>query len=372
VGRYVVVGGGITGAFAAYFLARQGEAITLLERDGIAAHASGHNPGGLNPLHGPGIPGRVGELALQSFQLQREEWARVDRLSGLAFGGRQVDRLHVALDDDELGALAALAELHEETPGFTGRLLDRSELFALEPRVTPEAAGGLLATGNAAVEASAYTRAVATAAERSGAQLRSGAAVGLRCDGRRATAVAVGGGDSIACEGVVVAPGAWAAEISEWLGAAPPVTPVKGELLLVDPGPSGGFPLDVSWRHAGAYQTAGGLIWLGGTEDDAGFDSRPSGSGRERILAGIARLLPGLGPPLVVDHVASLRPGTPDGLPVIGLVPGWDNVWFAGGAGRKGMLLGAGLGRAAADLLLHGTTPLAVGAFALDRPLAAA
>jgi glycine oxidase len=371
VRRYVVVGGGISGAFVAYFLARQGEEVTLLERDGVAAHASGHNPGGLNPLHGPGIPGPVGELALQSFHLHLEEWAEIDRLSGPDFGGRHIERLHVALDDDDLDALAALAQLHEETPGFTGRLLSRAELLSLDPRVTPEAVGGLIATGNATVEASAYTRAVATAAERSGAHLRSGAAVGLLCDGHRATALVVGGGGSIACDGVVVAPGAWAAEISDWLGTAPPVTPVKGELLLVDPG-SGGLPLDVSWRHVGAYQTAGGLIWLGGTEDDAGFDSRPSDSGRERILAGIARLLPGLGSPLVVDHVASLRPGTPDGLPVIGLVPGWDNVWFAGGAGRKGMLLGAGLGRAAADLLLHGTTPLAVTAFALDRPLAAA
>lgn len=370
--RYVVVGGGITGAFAAYFLARQGAAVTLLERDGVAAHASGRNPGGLNPLHGPGIPGPLQELALQSFHLHLEQRAEIEQLSGVTFDGRHVERLHVALDDDDLAALSVLAELHEETPGFAGRLLSRAELLSLEPRVAPGAVGALLATGNACVDSAAYTRAAARAAERLGTRLRTGEAVELRRDGVRATAVAVGGGDEIPCDGVVVAPGAWAAQASRWLGIVPPVTPLKGELLLADPGESGGLDADVSWRHVGVYRAGGGRIWLGGTEDDAGFDSRPSASGRERILAGISALLPALGEIRIVDHLASLRPATPDGLPVFGLVPGFENVCFAGGGGRKGMLLGAGLGRAAADLLVHGATQLVVEAFALDRPLVAA
>jgi glycine oxidase len=361
----VVVGAGITGAFAAYWLARSGVSVTLLERDSVAAHASGCNPGGLNPLHGPGIPGPLQELALRSFQLHLEEWDEIGRLSGLAFGGRRVPRLHVALDEDDARALPALAELHEETPGFSGRLLGRSELLALEPRVTPEAVGGLLATGNALVEAATYTHAVVRAAERLGSRLQAGEVVGLRCDGTRAVAVAVAGGAEIACDGLVVAPGAWAAQASDWLGVSLPVAPVKGELLLVEA--DDGLDADVSRRHVGAYQAEGGQIWLGGTEDDAAFDSTPSESGRERILAGIAELLPRLAAPRIVRHIASLRPSTPDGLPVVGPVPGLENVCFAGGGGRKGMLLGAGLGRAAADLLAQGATRLPVEELALDR-----
>jgi glycine/D-amino acid oxidase-like deaminating enzyme len=361
----VVVGAGITGAFAAYFLARGGASVTLLERDGVATHASGHNPGGLNPLHGPGIPGPLRRLALESFRLHLEHWEEVEQLSGLSFGGRRVARLHVALDEDDARALPALAELHEETPGFSGRLLGRSELLAVEPRVTPDAVGGLLAGGNACVEPAAYTRAVVRAAERRGACLCRGEAAGLRRDGARAAAVAVAGAAEIPCDGVVVAPGAWAARSSDWLGVALPVTPVKGELLLVEA--EDGLEADVSRRHVGAYEAEGGRIWLGGTEDDAAFDSAPSDSGRERILAGIAELLPGLGSPRILRHVASLRPSTPDGLPLVGAVPGLENVYFAGGGGRKGMLLGAGLGRAAADLLALGATRLSVDELALER-----
>jgi glycine oxidase len=364
--HFVVVGGGVTGAFAAYFLARTGAEVTLIERDGVAAHASGCNPGGLNPLHGPGIPGPLQELARQSFELHLESWDGIGELSGMTFGARRVDRIHVALDERDTATLAELAELHEEAPGFSGRLLTRAEVLSLERRVTPGAAGGLLATGNACVDAGAYTSATVRAAERLGARVRVGEAVGLRCDGTQANAVAVDGGDEIRCDGVFVAPGV---STTEWLGFSPPIAPVKGELLLAA---AGGLEADVSWRHVGAYQAGEGRIWLGGTEDDAGFDSQPTSSGRERILAGVAALLPGLTELRVVDHRASLRPATPDGLPVIGLVPGFENVCFAGGAGRKGMLLGAGLGRAASDLLVEGETRLAIDGFALDRPPVAA
>ena len=61
--RIVVVGGGIAGAFAAYFLAGDGYDVRLIERGGIGGQASGLNPGGLNPLHGTGIPGSMQALA---------------------------------------------------------------------------------------------------------------------------------------------------------------------------------------------------------------------------------------------------------------------------------------------------------------------
>jgi glycine/D-amino acid oxidase-like deaminating enzyme len=361
----VVVGAGITGAFAAYFLARAGASVTLLERDGVGAHASGRNPGGLNPLHGPGIPGPLQELALQSFRLHVEHWDEIESLSGRAFDRRRVERLHVALDEEDMRTLAAVADLHEEAAGFAGRLLDASEVLALEPRVTPRVTGGVLVDGNATVDPAAYTEAVVHAAVRLGVDLRTGEAVGLRRDGASACAVVLGRGGEIACDGVVVAPGAWASQASEWLGSALPLSPVKGELLLVETD----IPLaaDVSRGRLGAYQAGGSRIWLGGTEDDASFDSVPSASARERILAGIADLLPGLATGVVVRHVASLRPSTPDGLPVVGAVPGLENVFFAGGGGRKGMLLGSGLGRAVADLTTAGTTEVAVEAFALDR-----
>ena len=64
--KVVVIGGGITGVFAAYFLAALGAEPTVLERGEIGGEASGANAGGLNPLHGAGIPGPMQEFALAS------------------------------------------------------------------------------------------------------------------------------------------------------------------------------------------------------------------------------------------------------------------------------------------------------------------
>src|SRR3954453_17143149 len=103
-----VVGGGITGAFAAYFLARRGVEVTLVERDRIGAHASGKNPGGLNPLHGPGIPGPVQELAMRAFRLHTEHFSPPRR-----------PRLQLAIDAADAERLERSKRLYDDAPGFS-------------------------------------------------------------------------------------------------------------------------------------------------------------------------------------------------------------------------------------------------------------
>src|SRR4051794_32027031 len=114
---FAVVGGGITGAFAAYFLARRGVEVTLIERDDFGAHASGNNPGGLNPLHGPGIPGPMKELAMAAFRLHLEHFAPPRR-----------PRLQLALDDADVSRLERGKQLYDGAPGFSARWLDPEEL----------------------------------------------------------------------------------------------------------------------------------------------------------------------------------------------------------------------------------------------------
>ncbi len=200
-----------------------------------------------------------------------------------------------------------------------------------------DAIGGLLTRGNAHVDPGPYTRAVARAAQSLGARIASAEAVGLRRDGARATHVDSDAGEH-PLDGLVLAPGAWSEGPFGWLGLPAMTTPVKGELVLarVD---SGAPAADLSWGPVGVYAAGPDRVLLGGTEDDAGLDSNATDDGRERVLSGVARLLPGLGEPDVLEHWAGLRPVSPDGLPIVGIAPGWSNVCLAGGSGRKGMLL---------------------------------
>lgn len=367
--RIAIVGGGITGVFAAYFLARLGAQPTIIERDEIGAHASGHNAGGLNPLHGPGIPEPLGALALESLRLHLESWAEIERLSGSDFGGHRVPRIHVAMDEADLPALIAAQHLHNSIPGFSARWLTGSELRREAPQTSPDAVGGLWTEGNARVDPWAYTKGVARAAVRLGARTMQAEVCELRSRDGCVTGVVLESG-VVECDGVLIASGPWAAAPAQWLGVELPVSPVKGELLLAEADGSA-LPAEITWRQVGAYQAGNRRLWLGGTEDHAGFDTTPSRSARERILAGIEHLLPGLGSLHVVRHVAGLRPVTPDGVPIVGVPDRWANVCLALGAGRKGMLFGPGLALAAAELVLRGATSLPIAACSPSRLRAA-
>jgi glycine/D-amino acid oxidase-like deaminating enzyme len=78
---------------------------------------------------------------------------------------------------------------------------------------------------------------------------------------------------------------------------------------------------------------------VGTTLEDVGFDARVTLAGLNQILARATRIAPGLGDLPLVRSWAGLRPGTPDHLPYLGPVPGWENLYAATGHGRKGIIL---------------------------------
>jgi glycine/D-amino acid oxidase-like deaminating enzyme len=131
----------------------------------------------------------------------------------------------------------------------------------------------------------------------------------------------------------------------------------------------GGTPLrqHVTHGHSGLYHTEGNRAWAGGTQERAGWDAAPGREGRESILQQASRLLRTLGPLTVREHLCGFRPMTPDGLPILGRVPGWENVVLATGAGSKGMLLGAGMGECAADLVIGRDPAVDLRPFRLER-----
>jgi glycine/D-amino acid oxidase-like deaminating enzyme len=189
----VVIGAGITGAFAAWFLARRGLGPLLIERAGVGRGASGSNPGGLNPLQGPGIPGPLSELAWHSFLLHLHPARDLAHAAGPGGAVRRVRRLELAFDAREADALAAELSRCRHAEGFEARRLDASELRRVEPRVSPEAVGALWSEGNGMVDCRTYPQAIANAALALGAKLQTGSVEGIVAENGRAVAVRVDG-----------------------------------------------------------------------------------------------------------------------------------------------------------------------------------
>ena len=361
----VIVGGGAAGCSVAYHLALAGVKSTIIEGQGVATQASGFSAGGLNPLQGTGIPGPLGSLAMESYLMHLDLFGQLQDDTGIDYDGRIISLLKVAFDEEELAELQETEDVFAPVDGFETRWLDNREVLELEPRVSPKIIRGLVARGNAAMDSYKYTLALLQSAEKMGASIRSGTVAGLERDNNRITGVRLDD-ETISCGQIVLAMGPWSRKAEAWLDAYIPVDPLKGEITRME---LPGTPLnhDLSGGGGSLHPKPDGLVWCGTTEEWRGFDKETSTSAHQSILEGAVRLVPDMADARLSLQTACLRPVTPDWLPIIGRLPGWDNVYLATGAGKKGILLSPGIGKSVADLMTQGETSLSIGSFSPDR-----
>ena len=397
----VVVGGGIAGCAAAYFLAREGAKVTLFEKDSVASHASGFAFGGIltkfgieegHPLYGlmhaaDRLHAELGEtlagesgvdpeyrrkaaVFLAMSQPEAESYRQTYRQYARGFSSSEFPRPPELVSGP--GSGSGVRHSPTETSSSSGqrraldiRWLGRGELSHIEARIAPQVIGGLYAGDSLEVEPYKLTLGLWQAAERRGARLVNRAVTGVIKSGGHVTGVQAGG-EKLSAGAVVIAAGPWSAEAGKWLGMHIPVEPLKGQVLRLEaPEP----PMEVSLWWAGDYAASkpDGLVWVGTTEEHAGFDETPTAAAREKITASAVRALPYLRDAKLVKQTACLRPLTPDRLPIVGTVPGLDGAVVATGAGRNGIELGPAMGLAAAELALGRKPSFDIGRLALDR-----
>ena len=361
----VIVGGGAAGCAVAYYLGLAGVKATIIEREGLGTQASGYSAGGLNPIQGLGIPGPLSGLSMESYRMHLDLWGVLKDKTGIDYDGRITSLLQVAFDEADLLGLEETIEVFSATDGFDAHRLDSGEVSDLEPRIGPGVVGGVYARGNAALDSYKYTLALGQAAEQMGASVRLGTVRLLERDHGRVTGVVLNDG-VISCGQVVLAMGPWSRQAERWLDTYIPVDPLKGEILRLQlSGPA--LPHDISGGGGSLYSKPDGLVWCGATEEWRGFDKETSESARSSLLERATRLVPDVADSRIVQQTACLRPVTPDWLPCIGKLPEWENVYLATGAGKKGVLLSPGIGKAVADLMVDGETQLSIDRFSPAR-----
>jgi glycine oxidase len=361
----VIVGGGIAGMTAAYYLAKSGVPSVVVERDAIGSHASGFAYGGLSPLSGFGIPGPLTEIAQDGMRLHRELSKSLLEETGIDVDFRVRSSLALAFTEADVRRLRGALPWQEQQPGYDVRWLDAADARRVEPRISDETLGATLIEGGGAVEPYRLVLALTRAAERFGVTVRHGRVIGLRRDGARITGVILER-EVLSCAAAVLALGPWSAEASDWIEVPIDVRPLKGQILrLQAPGPP--VESSVGWGHNYATTKTDGLVWAGTTEEDAGFDEESTQAARDQIAAALLRMLPAMADAQVAHQTACLRPVASDGLLVLGSVPGLGQVYVATGGARKGILYGPAMGHAIADLVLGRDTRVALDAFAPGR-----
>ena len=360
----VILGGGATGCVTAYYLSKAGAKVTLVEREAIASHASGFAFGGLNCYSGAGIPGPVFPLAKEAFRLHEELFHELLESTSVDTYYREGMNLKLAFTDEEMEKIEGSLEWQRKE-GLQAELLDGDEARRIEPRISEKVIGASRMEDGAAVEAYRYVLALMQAVEKKGGTQRHGNVVGIKGRGGRASAVVLESGE-VPCDTVVIALGPWSCEASKWLDFPVPVEPLKGQILRLQ---LEGKPLACSVSYHGSYAGSkpDGLVWCGTTEEKVGFDEAITTEGRTKVMGDALKMVPALADAQLVLQTACLRPLSRDSLPIIGPVPGWEGVYLATGAGRKGILLGAVMGRIITDLIVHGKTPLDISALLPSR-----
>lgn len=333
----VIVGGGVIGLSLARALAAGGASVTVVERGLVGGQASGAAAGMLAPLAEAHGPGPFVTLGLESLRRWPEFATCLRDETGLDSEPHGPGMLRVAFDQSEADALRSAFDWQSKA-GLPVEWLDGDAARALEPSLSPAVVAAVRSPDERHVEPPRLMAALAQASTRRGVQIRQNASVTeFVTTGHRVTGVRTLT-ETFSCGVVVVAGGAWTGEIGHWLNASLPIFPVRGQILALV-----GLPLPIRHTIYGAsgyaVSKADGRIVVGATEDDAGFDTRPTAGGVAHLLETAVRLVPALAAAPFERVWAGLRPACRDSLPILGPLPGWENAHVAAGHGRNGILL---------------------------------
>jgi sarcosine oxidase subunit beta len=362
MGKHVVIiGAGIVGCATAYFLAREGVEVTVLDAVGVAAGASGRNNG---MIEHPYDPATVG-LYEQSVGLLHE-------LLGDAMPPHPDGTLLVAESEADAHRLVAY---HMQFPELETQLLEPAVAGAAEPLLAEHIWGCLLHTGYP-VRPLEVTAAFADLARQAGADFVVGSDLAdsryntgaitakqvLAGPDRPIVVVAAGAGTARALEGYVrpdVVTALWGVIVTVEMAERPRYQLIEGVLTIAHGGGTLSDATPFTLLSSPSYLAVGSTMLRG---------SEPDGSAwSQRLLDRGTRFVPAIGEARLLDTLVCARPRAFDNRPIMGRVPGQERLWIASGHGGRGMSLGPASGRLLAEAIIADTDAAIPAAFSTNR-----
>jgi len=330
-----IAGGGLIGATIAFELARAGLHVALFDRQQPGEGSSWAAAGILSPA--PENAGMISIVPLgrASLQLYPEFVTAVERISAQSVGYRARGTLEALFSTDAQEKLSTIIALHHGL-GLKAEPVSAEDARDMEPALSSELEAAVFRPDEACVDNRALTKAVLTAAERSGVKIFAASSVqSIAKDGGRCAGVLVDG-EKVQCRWTVIAAGCCSAEI-EGASHYAPVRPAKGQMIGLR---AEGFSIErVLWSdHVYLVPRNDGRILAGATVEYVGFDKKVTAGSVQKIIAAALQLAPALADAHIDETWAGLRPDAPDHLPIIGPTD-LDGLLVATGHFRSGILL---------------------------------
>ncbi|MEW6176881.1 D-amino acid dehydrogenase [Stutzerimonas sp. R40042] len=398
--RVLVLGSGVVGTASAYYLARAGFEVVVVDRQPAVAmetsfaNAGQVSPGYASPWAAPGVPLKAMKWLLQRhaplaikltgdvdqylwmtqmlrnctaarYAVNKERMVRLSEYSrdcldelraetGIAYEGRQLGTTQLFRTQAQLDAAAKDIAVLERS-GVPYELLDRAGIARVEPalaKVADKLSGALRLPNDQTGDCQLFTTRLAEMARELGVEFRFEQNIQrLEHAGDRIAGVWIDGKLEVA-DRYVLALGSYSPQMLKPLGIRAPVYPLKGYSLTVPISDPAMAPqstvLDETYKVA--ITRFDQRIRVGGMAEIAGHDLSLNPRRRETLEMVVGDLFPLGGDPSEAVFWTGLRPATPDGTPIIGATP-YRNLFLNTGHGTLGWTMACGSGRVLADLL---------------------
>lgn len=414
--RILVLGSGVIGTTSAYYLARQGHEVVVVDRqDGPAletsfANAGQVSPGYASPWAAPGVPLKAMKWLFQThaplaikltgnldqyrwmaqmlsnctaarYAVNKERMVRISEYSrdcldelraetGIEYEARQLGTTQLFRTQAQVDNAAKDIAVLEKS-GVPYELLDRNGIVRVEPAlgfVRDKLAGALRLPNDQTGDCQMFTRKLHVMAENLGVEFRFGSTIqSIAFAGDEIQGVWIDGKLEKA-DRYVLALGSFSPQMLKPLGIKAPVYPLKGYSLTIPITDAAMAPnstiLDETYKVA--ITRFDGRIRVGGMAEIAGHDLSLNPRRRETLEMVSSDLYPKGGDLSQATFWTGLRPATPDGTPIVGATP-YRNLFLNIGHGTLGWTMACGSGRLLADLIAKKATGIRADGFDISR-----
>lgn len=364
----LIVGGGIMGASAAFFLARRGRSVILLERERIGRQASGVNYGNVRRQGRP-----LNQLPLSN--RAREIWRDLPTLIGEDCEFLPRGHLRIALDQDSVEELSRYAD--EARPaGLDLDVMNGNRARALFPwlshRILAASLSPLDGHANPRLAAPAFGRAAA----RAGAMIREGVAVSVVTKAGEDFLVETAQGETFAAPALLLCAGAWSGPFAAAFGEAAPLEVRGPQLSVTEPlpyfiAPSTSIASKSRDDHVYFRQITRGNVVIGGPRHGpASAETARANVLPENLLIQmetLRSLAPALANARIIRSWSGVECYTPDAQPVMGPSPSVAGLYYAYGFSGAGFQIGPAVGETMAELIDRARAPVSLEDFSPRR-----
>jgi sarcosine oxidase subunit beta len=372
----VVIGGGVVGSSAAYFLARAGKNVVLVEKGCKAGEASAANAAFVWSItRKPGIDIR---LAMHSFNIHRQLKAELEMDFEYVRGGGMM----IIEDETQLPFVESYLQKRSDD-GYPLEMIDAKQALELEPHLAKERVfGAVYSPIDGKTNPIFLVIALNLEAQKLGAQLFHYTEVKeIEVTGGKIKGVVTDKG-TIKTNTVVNAAGSWASFIGDMVGIKVPVSPFQLAMLVTeqlpptvshvimgasymveeDTGKEGGLGCGLVMSQ----QTAGNLL-IGASWRKTGYDKRTIQEEIELMAKVNVRAMPMLKNVRIIRSYANFFPNTADDLPILGKVEGVEGFIMASGHCGHGIGMGPGSGKLIQELICDDKTTIPLDELNLSR-----